>query len=308
MVRVLGAKLPLEARSPSVGWREYSKKPAVLAEDGYLSTSRRGARVRPRLLHSTLAVLAACVVLLAPVSVGAATSHVARHMPNLIGRNRAQVYAIMRHDALYFVTSGSSNGRWVAVVAQSPRAGTVVAWHSQAALRVTTQSPTGPRPVPRLRGLSRAGVYAALRTAQLYFKTVGPGSSNASWTVALAQSPPAGTMVPWHGEVTVQVTTRRPAPVTKTAPTKVSSVVINGANYKIGVATWYNYFPGRCATSYLPKGTRITVRDLATSKAITCVITDREDAGGNRVVDLNETQFAQLEPLWKGVISVRVSW
>jgi hypothetical protein len=38
------------------------------------------------------------------------------------------------------------------------------------------------------------------------------------------------------------------------------------------------------------------------------VITDRENAGGNHVVDLSETQFAQLEPLWRGVISVKVTW
>jgi hypothetical protein len=29
---------------------------------------------------------------------------------------------------------------------------------------------------------------------------------------------------------------------------------------------------------------------------------------GNHVVDLDETQFAELEPLAKGVISVKVSW
>lgn len=284
--------------------------PAVLAEDGYLSTSRRWAQTRPRHLRTTLAVAAACVVLLAPLSVGAATSHVARHMPDLIGRNRAQVYAIMRHDGLYFQTRGpgSATERWIAVSAQSPAPGTVVAWHSQATLTVTTQSPRGPRPVPRLRGLSKAAVYAALRGAQLYFKTTGPGSSNASWTIALAQSPAAGTRVPWHSEITVRVSTQRPAPVKKTTPPKVSSVVINGTNYKIGVATWYNYVPGHCATWYLPKGTRITVRNIATGKAITCLITDREGTGSNRVVDLSETQFAQLAPLWKGVISVKVTW
>jgi len=302
--------LPHGALSPSVGGREYIKRPAVLAEDGYLSTSRRWAQTRPRHLRTALAVVAACAVLLAPLSVGAATSHVARHMPNLIGRNRAQVYAIMRHDGLYFQTRGpgSSNERWVAVSAQWPAAGTVVAWHSQATLTVTTQSLRGPRPVPPLRGLSKAAVYAALRGAQLFFKTVGPGSSNASWTIALAQSPPAGTKVPWHSEITVRVGSKRPAPVKKTTPPKVSSVVINGTNFKIGVATWYNYFPGRCATWYLPKGTRITVRNIATGKAITCVITDREGSGSNRVVDLSETQFAQLAPLSKGVINVKVTW
>ena len=84
--------------------------------------------------------------------------------------------------------------------------------------------------------------------------------------------------------------------------------VVNGAGYKIGVATWYSYIPGRCATWYLPLGTRLTVRDLSTGKAITCIISDREGHGGNRVVDLAETQFIELAPLSVGVINVKVSW
>jgi rare lipoprotein A (peptidoglycan hydrolase) len=50
------------------------------------------------------------------------------------------------------------------------------------------------------------------------------------------------------------------------------------------------------------------VLDLATGRSITCIVTDRNSAVGNHVVDLNETQFAELEPLAKGVISVKVSW
>jgi rare lipoprotein A (peptidoglycan hydrolase) len=38
------------------------------------------------------------------------------------------------------------------------------------------------------------------------------------------------------------------------------------------------------------------------------VVTDKEAAHGDRVVDLNQSQFAQLAPLTKGVIRVKVSW
>jgi rare lipoprotein A (peptidoglycan hydrolase) len=76
----------------------------------------------------------------------------------------------------------------------------------------------------------------------------------------------------------------------------------------VGIATWYNFVPGRCATWYLPLGTRVTVRDLATGKSIVCRATDREGTHGDRVVDLSETQFAELMPLWRGVIRVKVSW
>ena len=91
-------------------------------------------------------------------------------------------------------------------------------------------------------------------------------------------------------------------------PVAATGIVISGTNYKVGIATWYNYTPGDCATWYLPKGTRITVRDLITGRTITCVITDREAHEYNHVVDLSESQFSQLEPLWRGVISVKVSW
>ncbi|HEY5104482.1 MAG TPA: PASTA domain-containing protein [Acidimicrobiales bacterium] len=266
---------------------------------------------RPRLLRTTLAVVAVSVVLLTPGSAGAATSHAAVRMPNLVGLSRAQVFRVMHNDGLYFETRGpgSATGHWVVALSQSPKPGVAIAWHGQAVVHVTTQLPRGPRPMPKVTGLSRAAVFAAMRRAQLYFKTVGSGSSTSTWTVALAQSPAPGTKVPWHGQVTVRVAISRPkAPVKTATPAKVSATVVNGTGFKIGVATWYDYVPGRCATWYLPKGTRITVRDLTTGKAIVCVITDRENEGGNHVVDLSETQFSQLEPLSKGVISVKVSW
>lgn len=216
----------------------------------------------------------------------------------------------MHDEGLYFVTRGpgSADEKWVAVAAQSPKPGVAIAWHGQATLSVTTREPRGPRRVPRLVGLSRAAVFAAMRRAQLYFKTVGPGSSTGKWIVALAEAPVAGTLVAWHDEITVRVSTRRPTPVKRTKPVAATTVVVNGAGYKIGVATWYNYIPGRCATWYLPIGTRLTVRDLTTGKSITCIISDRESESGNHVVDLSETQFSELAPLSIGVISVKVSW
>ena len=235
-------------------------------------------------------------------------------MPDLIGRTRVQVYRVMRADGLYFVTHGpgSSNDHWAAVAAQSPRPGVEIAWHGEASLTVTNVSPRGPRATPRLVGMTRAQVYAAMRAAQLYFTTVGPGSTNGTWVVAVAPSPAPGTRVAWHAEITLHVATARPKPK---APTKkkvtqvpATGVVVSGAGYKIGVATWYNYIPGQCASPFFPKGTRVTVHDITTGKQISCVITDRENHGGDHVVDLNETQFAQLEPLWRGVISVKVTW
>ncbi len=311
-------------------------------------------------------------------------------MPSLIGLTRAQVFAVMRADALYFVTKGpgSANGTWREVVAQSPRAGTVVDWHAEATLTVSTANPHGPRAVPRLVGLSRARTYAVMKRLQLFFTTSGPGSTDGKWVVVLHQTPAPGTRVAWHSEVALRVSTARPHPkkhkpvttttkpkskpkpkpkpkklctptttttrattttststTTTTSPATTSTSTAGSTTtvptttttathptttttickvptttttikhrkskpkrYRIGDATWYSYIPGRCATWYLPRGTRIAVRDLRTGKVIHCIASDREAAHGNRVVDLSETQFAQLAPLSKGVVVVRVSW
>ena len=166
--------------------------------------------------------MAGALVLLTPVSSGA-VSHAPVRMPDLVGRSRLAVYRTMRHDGLYFVTHGpgSANDHWSAVTSQSPQPGVMISWHGEASLNVTNVAPHGPRAVPRLIGLSRAGVYAAMRTAQLYFRTVGPGSSNGKWAVALSQSPPPGTRVAWHAEIVVHVSTQRPA--VKKAPAPVTT-------------------------------------------------------------------------------------
>jgi beta-lactam-binding protein with PASTA domain len=328
--------------------------------------------------HLGVVVVATVALLFSvPVGAGAVTGHAPRHMPRLIGLTRRQVYTVMRADGLYFQTRGpgSTNQTWVSVTRQSPAPGTVVAWHSQATLTTSTTTPRGPRAVPRLIGLNRIEVYGAMRRAQLFFATSGPGSTAGTWVVVLHQSPAPGTRVRWHSQVGLAVSThrpvvRRPAPAketttvkktttttikkvtsttststtttttvpgsttttypgettTTTLPTSTTTTTVKRptptttttekktvvkravSQNRIGDATWYAYFPGRCATWYLPRGTRITVRNLATGVAIRCVVTDREAAHGNRVVDLSETDFARLQPLWRGVVRVKVSW
>lgn len=310
-------------------------------------------------------VLATSMVLVTPLA-GASTKHAPVHMPNVVGLTRSQVYAVMHRDALYFTTKGARNakGGWVSVAGQSPRPGTLVAWHTTVTLTISLAPYRGPRAVPRLVGLSRAQVYAAMRKAQLFFTTRGAGSSNGTWVIVVGQSPRPGVKVRWHSTVllttsrtrppTTTTTLKRtvkpkpkPKPVvtttspptttstsstttttylgetTTTGPSTTTTTTIRttttvhtttttlkraAVRYRVGVATWYNYIPGRCATWYLPIGTRVTVRDLGNGRVIRCVVSDREAAHGNRVVDLSETQFAQLAPLAKGVVSVKVSW
>ena len=312
--------------------------------------------------------LLATSLVLTTSTAGAASSHAPVRMPNVIGRTRAQLYAIMGHDALYFSTKGpgSSDGKWRTVAAQSPAAGKLVGWHSTVRITTSLQAYHGRRAVPRLLGLSRAQVYAAMRRAALYFTTRGPGSAGGTWVVVRRQSPAPGTLVAWHSTVvvTTSLTKPRPKPVvkvivktkpkprptpttttTKVAPTTTSTTSTTTTTYpgetttttsststttstttttvpvttttikrskardfRVGIATWYNFIPGRCATWYLPLGTRITVHDLTNGKSIVCRATDREGSHGNRVVDLSESQFAQLTPLWHGVLRVKVTW
>lgn len=108
-----------------------------------------------------------------------------------------------------------------------------------------------------------------------------------------------------HHAVT-RVATRTVVPTTP-APSHVSAPPVTHGDVRFGDATWYAWHPGQCAVHYLPKGTRIWVKDLATGKVISCVVTDFEQ-DGSRAVDLDTQQFAELAPLAQGVIRVEVTW
>ena len=76
-----------------------------------------------------------------------------------------------------------------------------------------------------------------------------------------------------------------------------------------GLATWYAAAPaGRCASTSLPFGTELTVRDDANGATITCLVDDRETAGPPHLVDLSPEGFSAMAPLSQGVITVTVTW
>jgi hypothetical protein len=78
--------------------------------------------------------------------------------------------------------------------------------------------------------------------------------------------------------------------------------------HRTGRATWYSRRAGLCAVSYLPRGTRIWVRDLATGATITCVVNDTEAPNPLNAVDLSAQYFQTFAPLWRGVVPVIVTW
>ena len=366
---------------------------------------------RPFSLVATLVVLMSSMVLITPEA-GASGTHAPERMPNVVGLSKAQVFAVMRADQLFFRTKGpgSANGTWVSVTSEIPAAGTLVPWRSTVILTTTLVAVHPPRRVPNLVGLSPSRVVAAMKAAELYFvphgpgsatgkwgrvvrqspapgtlvawhasvvvttalgvahprarvpsllglsraradailaanhlriRTQGPGSASNTWTKIVRQSPAPGTLVPWNGTVVATVTIIRAHPAappattlsdpstttttypgettssttttvpttTTIAPTTTTTVHRSVSHdYRIGVATWYSYVPGRCATWFLPMGIQVRVIDLETGRSITCLVTDHEAARGDRVIDLSETDFARLAPLAKGIIDVRVSW
>jgi resuscitation-promoting factor RpfB len=77
-----------------------------------------------------------------------------------------------------------------------------------------------------------------------------------------------------------------------------------------GQATWYETPWGglTAASPWLPFGTRVTVTDLETGRAVTVIINDRGPFSPGRIIDLSPAAFAVLAPLGHGVLDVRIAF
>jgi rare lipoprotein A len=84
-----------------------------------------------------------------------------------------------------------------------------------------------------------------------------------------------------------------------------------GHGTQSGQASWYNC-PNEgdfAAHLTLPKGTVVTVTNLATGAQVTVVINDRGPSGvAGRIIDLCSAAFAQIAPLAQGVANVTITW
>jgi len=279
---------PAGAHVPNViGMTKAQVNAAMAKADLYYQTTGPGSangtwvRVVGQKPRAGTAVAARSTVTLTTSSARArATTRAEVRVPNVVHLTKAQVIRVFKKDGLTLRATGpgSANGTWVRVVGQSPRAGTKITRHGVVTL-TTTRART-PRPTTTSPPTTSTAPTSSSTTSSL------PGSStDVTTTSPTTTSPPTTTTT-----TTQKVIRRRPH------------------RYRVGVATWYSYIPGRCATSYLPMGTRVTVRDLASGRTIHCVVTDRQAVSSGRVVDLSETQFSLLAPLWRGVVRVKVSW
>jgi len=74
-----------------------------------------------------------------------------------------------------------------------------------------------------------------------------------------------------------------------------------------GSVTYYDHPAGTCASPWLPFGTVVEVTNPANGASVTCVVDDRE-ADTTRAIDLATASFAQIAPLWQGVVDARLRW
>lgn len=76
-----------------------------------------------------------------------------------------------------------------------------------------------------------------------------------------------------------------------------------------GGASYHDYAdPSTCAHKSLPKGTRLTVTNLANQRSTTCVVNDRGPYVAGRILDLSKPAFSEIASLSDGVIKVRIEW
>ena len=92
------------------------------------------------------------------------------------------------------------------------------------------------------------------------------------------------------------------------APTPTTTRPAPPTNTQSGQATWYRWKAGNCAHNSLPKGTRVTVTNVATGASAVCTVGDRGAFGPPTIIDLDATVFQQIAPLGAGRIQVAITW
>lgn len=129
--------------------------------------------------------------------------------------------------------------------------------------------------------------------------TTTPSTTAPSSTTSTTRSRAKATAAP---NSTSTTTTRPRSTTTSTTSTTAAS------NTQTGGASWYDYRAGECAHQTIPKGTTVTITNLANGATTTCVVTDRGPYSGGRIIDLDRGTFDQIADSSQGVIQVRITW
>ena len=93
-----------------------------------------------------------------------------------------------------------------------------------------------------------------------------------------------------------------------TTTVKQTTTTTSPKNNQEGEASWYQTFGGTCAHKSIPKGTIVTVTNLANGLWVTCRVADRGPFVGGRIIDLDKEVFDNLAPPANGVIDVKITW
>lgn len=124
-------------------------------------------------------------------------------------------------------------------------------------------------------------------------------------TTTTTAPPVTTTTVP---PTTVPPTTVPRATTTTTQARTAPAPAATGGNSQTGGASYYAYKAGGCAHKTLPKGTVVTVTNLANGKTTTCVVNDRGPFVSGRIIDLDTSVFKQVASTSSGVFQARISW
>jgi rare lipoprotein A (peptidoglycan hydrolase) len=159
-------------------------------------------------------------------------------------------------------------------------------------------------------------VAAAPSTAPTTAGTIPPTTAapvtEPATTAPPATAPPTTAPRPTKAATVTKVQAPAPtAPPTTSAPATTAppqpSVAPAGGS-EDGQATYYYYRPGECAHKTIPKGTVVTVTNVATGATTSCVVTDRGPYGDGRIIDLDASDFAKIADIGAGVIQVHITW
>ena len=147
------------------------------------------------------------------------------------------------------------------------------------------------------RGVARSDA-STTTTSEVTTTTEAPTTTAPPTTVPPTTAPPT----------TVKPATTVPPRPTTTAPKPAPAPAAEGTNSETGKASYYSYRAGGCAHRTLPKGTVVTVTNLANGKTATCVVNDRGPFVAGRIIDLDVSVFRQIGSTSSGVLNVRISW
>jgi rare lipoprotein A len=156
------------------------------------------------------------------------------------------------------------------------------------------------------------------RAAAVKLEASAASSSTTTSSTTTSTSAPAATEVGtvdagFAADAAPSTTTTAPRRAAVAAPrstttSTTTTTTTAPSNTERGGASWYDWHPGECAHRTLPKGTVVTVTNLANGATTSCTVTDRGPYGAGRIIDLDRGTFAQIADPSQGIIQVEISW